>query len=63
MEWNKGDKVSVLVGEGKYMYEAQSDGLTTTLATAATDVPSEGTFYGLYPYDENAVLASGVVTT
>lgn len=63
VEWNKGDKVSVLVGEGKYMYEAQSDGLTTTLATAATDVPSEGTFYGLYPYDENAVLASGVVTT
>lgn len=63
VEWNKGDKVSVLVGEGKYMYEAQSDGLTTTLATSATDVPSEGTFYGLYPYDENAVLASGVVTT
>lgn len=63
VEWVKGDQVSVLVGDSKFIYEAQSDGLTTTLSTSSSDVPSEGTFYGLYPYDADAVLTSGVVTT
>lgn len=63
VEWVKGDQVSVLVGDSKFIYEAQSDGLTTTLSTSSSDVPSEGTFYGLYPYDADAVLTSGVITT
>ena len=63
VEWNKNDQVSVLVGESNYMYVAQADGLSTTLTTSATGVPAEGTFYGIYPYDETATLADGVVTT
>ena len=63
VEWNKNDQVSVLVGESNYMYVAQADGLSTTLTTSATGVPAEGTFYAIYPYDESATLADGVVTT
>ena len=63
VEWNKDDQVGVLVGEGNYLYVAQADGATTTLTTSATDVPTEGTFYAVYPYDENATLSEGVITT
>lgn len=61
--WEANDQVSVLAGEGNYLYAAETAGYTTTLATEATGVPSEGPYYAVYPYDAEAVLAAGVVTT
>ena len=63
VEWNAGDKVSVLVGNGKYLYTADSDGISTNLTTESADVPANGTYYALYPYDESASLAGGNITT
>lgn len=61
--WEANDQVSVLAGEGNYLYAAETAGYTTTLATEATGVPAEGPYYAVYPYDAEAVLAAGVVTT
>ena len=61
--WEAADQVSVLVGEGNYLYTAQTAGYTTTLSTEATDVPAEGTYYAVYPYDEEATLEGNVITT
>ena len=61
--WEAGDKVSVLADEGKYLYTAASAGYSTTLSTEATDVPSDVEFYAVYPYDADAALAEGVITT
>lgn len=61
--WEADDQVSVLAGEGNYLYVAETAGYTTTLATEAADVPAEGPYYAVYPYDADAVLASGAVTT
>ena len=61
--WEAGDQVGVLVGEGNYLYSAATAGYSTTLSTEATGVPSEGTYYAVYPYDSEAVLAEGVITT
>ena len=61
--WESADQVSVLVGEGNYLYEAQEDGYSTTLVTEATDVPTEGAYYAVYPYDENAVLEGETIAT
>ena len=63
VEWEAGDQVSVLAGEGNYLYTAASSGASTTLNTEATDVPSEGTFYAVYPYDNAAALADGKIST
>lgn len=63
VEWEAGDQVSVLAGEGNYLYTAASAGASTTLNTEATDVPSEGTFYAVYPYDNAAALADGKIST
>ena len=63
VEWEAGDQVSVLAGEGNYLYTAASPGASTTLNTEATDVPSEGTFYAVYPYDNAAALADGKIST
>ncbi|MBE6250921.1 MAG: hypothetical protein E7111_04630 [Bacteroidales bacterium] len=61
--WEANDQVSVLVGEGNYLYTAASAGYTTALNTETAGVPEEGTYYGLYPYDDAASLAEGVITT
>ena len=61
--WEETDQVSVLVGEGNYLYVAESEGYSTTLSTQETDVPAEGTYYAVYPYDENAALKGNVITT
>lgn len=63
VEWEAGDQVSVLAGEGNYLYTAASAGASTTLNTEATDVPAEGTFYAVYPYDNAAALADGKIST
>ena len=63
VSWEAGDQVSVLAGEANYLYTAAAAGYSTTLATEATGVPAEGTFYAVYPYDADATLADGVVTT
>lgn len=63
VEWEANDQVSILVGEGKYLYTAAQAGATTTLTTEAEDVPAEGTYYALFPYDADAALADGVITT
>ena len=63
VEWEAGDQVSVLTGEANYLYTANAGGATTTLTTQATDVPAEGAFYAVYPYDADAALAEGVITT
>ena len=63
VEWEAGDQVSVLAGEANYLYAAASAGATTELLTEATDVPAEGDFYAAYPYDADATLAEGVITT
>ena len=54
--WEAGDQVSVLAGEANYLYSAKTAGATTTLATQATDVPAEGTFYAVYPYNADAAV-------
>lgn len=61
--WEAGDQVGVLAGEGKFLYEAQEPGYSTKLLTEATGVPAEGPYYAVYPYDDDAVLAEGVITT
>ena len=61
--WEAGDQVSVLADEGNYLYTAASAGYSTTLSTEATDVPSGAEFYAVYPYDADAALAKGVITT
>lgn len=61
--WEKGDQVGVFAGEGKFLYKAQNPGYSTTLATEAADVPAEGPYYAVYPYDAEAAVAEGVITT
>ncbi len=61
--WDAGDQVGVFAGEGNYLYAAESAGYSTTLLTEATDVPAEGPYYAVYPYDAEAVFADGVITT
>ena len=61
--WEADDQVSVLAGEGNFLYAAASAGYSTTLSTEATDVPAEGPYYAVFPYDAAAVLAEGVITT
>lgn len=61
--WEAGDQVSVLAGENNWLYTAASAGYSTTLATEATDVPSDAAFYAVYPYDAEATLAEGVIST
>lgn len=63
VSWEAGDKVGVLVGEGNYLYTAAAAGYSTTLSTEAAGVPAEGTYYAVYPYDADATLADGVITT
>lgn len=61
--WEAGDQVNILVDEGNYLYTAAQAGATTSLTTEAEDVPAEGTYYALFPYDADAALADGVITT
>lgn len=64
VEWEANDQVSILVGEGKYLYTAAQAGATTTLTTEAEDVPAEGTYYAVFPYDEAATISGeDVITT
>lgn len=55
--WETDDQVSILVGDGNYLYTATQGGATTTLTTQAEGVPSEGTYYAVFPYDEAAAMA------
>lgn len=61
--WEAGDQVGVFAGEGNFLYKAQNAGYSTKLLTEETGVPAEGPYYAVYPYDADAVLAEGVVTT
>ena len=61
--WEAGDQVGVFAGEGNFLYKAQNAGYSTTLATEAADVPAEGPYYAVYPYDAEAAVAKGVITT
>ena len=61
--WEAGDQVGVFAGEGNFLYKAQNAGYSTTLSTEDADVPAEGPYYAVYPYDAKAVLAEGVITT
>ena len=61
--WETTDQVSVLVGEGNYLYVAETAGYTTILKTDAANVPVEGDYYAVYPYDEDAILEGNVITT
>ena len=63
VEWEADDQVSVLAGEGNYLYKASEAGVTTDLVTEEKAVPAEGAYYAVYPYDENAVLSEGVIST
>ena len=64
VEWEAGDQVSVLVGSGNYLYKAQTAGASTDLKTSVAEVPTEGTYYAVYPYNANAsvVLAEETET-
>lgn len=55
--WEASDQVSIMVGDGNYLYTATQGGATTTLTTQAEGVPSEGTYYAVFPYDEAAAMA------
>ena len=59
--WEANDQVSVLAGEGNYLYTAASAGYSTTLSTTATNVPAEGTFYAVYPYNADATVVPATV--
>ena len=61
--WEAGDQVGVFAAEGNFLYKAQNAGYSTTLATEAADVPAEGPYYAVYPYDAEAAVAEGVITT
>ena len=61
VEWEAGDQVSVLTGEANYLYASNAGGATTTLYTQATDVPTEGTFYAVYPYNADATVVPATV--
>ena len=63
VEWESGDQVSVFAAGANYLFVAQTPGASTTLTTEATGVPTEGEFYAVYPYDADATLAEGVITT
>lgn len=61
--WEAGDQVSVLAGNQNYLYLAASAGYSTILETEASDVPSEGTYYAVYPYDEDAAIIEEKLST
>ena len=63
VEWEAGDRVSVLAADANYLYMAKTPGVTTTLVTDSTNVPSEDQFYAVYPYDVDAILEGRVITT
>ena len=54
--WEAGDQVGVFADEGNFLYKAQNAGYSTTLSTDVAEVPAEGPYYAVYPYDADAVL-------
>lgn len=64
--WQKDDEISVFANGNNYKFslvagEDQTEG-TFTGEMSATDAAATE-FYALYPYDANATIASGVITT
>lgn len=62
VEWVAGDKVSVFAGQTNCLYTAQTSGAETTLKSEGTAATAD-TYYALYPYDAEATVAEGVITT
>ena len=61
--WEAGDEVGVFAGEGNFLYKAENAGYSTTLVTEEAGVPASGPYYAVYPYDADAAIAEGVITT
>lgn len=62
VHWQANDKVGVYATDGAPAeFTASVAGETTTL-TGRTQ-PDAGTYYAMYPYDENATIAAGIITT
>lgn len=62
VEWLAGDQVTVFAGESNHMYTAASAGASTSLTTTETVTPAEN-YYAVYPYNAEATVAEGVITT
>ena len=62
VEWVAGDKVSIFAGQTNCLYTAQTSGAETTLKSEGTAATAD-TYYALYPYDSEATVAEGVITT
>ena len=59
--WELNDKVGVYAGEqGPAEFTAQTEGATTTLKGM---VAPADTYYAMYPYDANASIAAGQIST
>ena len=63
VSWEANDKVAVLVGGSNFLYTATAPGESTKLVTEETGVPATGTYYAVFPYDADATLDDGVITT
>jgi sugar lactone lactonase YvrE len=62
VSWEQGDKVALWAGSKMYEYKADNDGAKSSLSpVGASSLADE--YYALYPFDAEATLASGVITT
>lgn len=62
VEWETTDQVSIFDGTSNVLYQASVAGETTDLTTEGTLAEAEE-YYALYPYNSEAALADGVITT
>ena len=60
--WEAGDKVSLWAENLMYEYKADNSGSKSTLSPVKGGSLADE-YYALYPYDAEATLASGVITT
>lgn len=62
VEWETTDQVSVFDNTSNVLYKAAEAGESTKLTTEGTLAEAD-TYYALYPYNADATMAGGVITT
>ena len=63
VEWEAGDQVSVFAEGANYLFAAQTPGASTTLSAETSGCPANVQYYAVYPYDADAAISEGVITT
>ena len=62
MLWSKGDMISIFDGTGNNRFTLK-DGAGSSTATFSGEAKPDATYYGLYPYSEEAGCVSGTITS